>query len=291
MKNCREPDTPFPIDDPLEGLSDMAERNGRLFVPTGAGCSTASGIPDYRDRDGRWKHNDPIRYQEFVGSEAAHRRYWARSMIGWPRIERAFPNAAHRALAAMEHAGLVHQLVTQNVDGLHQSAGHRRVVDLHGRLGWVDCIQCRCRLPRSHLQKMLGQGNPGFDDHQALYAPDGDALVPEELECKLAVPDCPECGGVLKPSVVFFGENVPRSRVEHVRRKLRESKALLVVGSSLTVYSGFRFCREAAERGIPIAIVNLGRTRGDALAAHRLDAEVGVTLLRLAATLGIEVPE
>ena len=291
MRDRKQPDSHFPERNVLEALADLVEHEGHLLVITGAGCSTASGIPDYRGPDGRWKHSEPIRYQEFVGSERVRRRYWARSMIGWRCVERASPNAAHRALAAMERAGVVHHLVTQNVDGLHQRAGHRRVVDLHGRLDWVDCLDCRCRVPRSDLQRLLETANPGVDAELPVIAPDGDALVPVKLETSLTVPDCPECGGVLKPAVVFFGENVPRPRVEHVRRKLRESNLLLVIGSSLTVYSGFRFCREAAERGIPIAIVNRGRTRADELAAHKLDAEVGRTLLELAAILGIEVTE
>ena len=289
MKSCREPDPRSPEGTDLKALADMVEQEGNLLVLTGAGCSTASGIPDYRGPDGCWKHSEPIRYQEFIGSKRARRRYWARSLIGWRRVERASPNPAHRALAAMERAGFVNQLVTQNVDGLHQRAGHRRVVDLHGRLAWVDCLDCRFRLPRSDLQRLLEMANPGFASEMPFIVPDGDALVSEELESSLTVPDCPECGGVLKPAVVFFGENVPRSRVEHVRRKLRESRALLVVGSSLTVYSGFRFCREAAECGIPIVIVNRGQTRADELAAHKLDAEVGSTLSGLASILGIEV--
>jgi NAD-dependent SIR2 family protein deacetylase len=275
--------------DKLRAVADLVENRGNLLVLTGAGCSTASGIPDYRDPDGRWKHSQPIRYQEFVGSQRTRPRYWARSRISWRRVERASPNPAHWSLAAMERVGLVHQLVTQNVDGLHQRAGHRRVLDLHGRLAWVDCLDCGFRLPRSDMQRRLETANPGFHAGQALSAPDGDAQVSEKLERSLIVPACPQCEGILKPAVVFFGENVPRSRVEHVRRKLRNSGTLLVAGSSLTVFSGFRFCREAAEHGIPIVILNRGQTPADELAVHKLDAEVGGSLLELAAILGVEV--
>lgn len=275
----------------LRAVAGLVEDRRNLLVLTGAGCSTASGIPDYRDPDGRWKHSQPIRYQEFVGSQRTRRRYWARSLVGWQRVERASPNPAHWALAAMERAGVVHQLVTQNVDGLHQRAGHRRVIDLHGRLAWVDCLDCRRRLPRRDMQRHLEKANPGLDAKPCLITPDGDARVSEKLERSLIVPPCPECGGILKPAVVFFGENVPRSRVEHVYRKLQSSGMLLVAGSSLTVYSGFRFCLGAAERGIPIVILNRGQTRADELAVHKLDAEVGASLLGLAATLGIEVSE
>ncbi len=289
--NCRTSDRYSLGSNELMPLADMVARKRNLLVLTGAGCSTASGIPDYRGPDGGWKHSPPILYQEFVTSERARRRYWTHSLVGWPRIERALPNDAHQALAALEQAGYLRQLVTQNVDGLHQQAGHRRVVDLHGCLAWVDCLDCGSRLPRADLQRLLEMANPGLDADKFLVAPDGDSLVPEEWETGLTVPDCRVCGGMLKPAVVFFGENVPRSHVEFVRKKLRDSGALLVVGSSLTVYSGFRFCREAAEQGVPIAIINRGQTRADDLAAHKLDAEVGCSLLDLAAVLGIEVAE
>jgi NAD-dependent SIR2 family protein deacetylase len=273
----------------MASLAELVSRPGRLFVLTGAGCSTASGIPDYRDGDGRWKRSQPIRYQDFLRSGRARRRYWARSMVGWPQVEKARPNDAHWALAALERAGLVRQLVTQNVDGLHQLAGQRRVIDLHGRLAWVDCLDCRLRLPRAVMQQRLQSANPHFGADPAAFAPDGDAHVAEELEEGFRVPGCPACGGVLKPAVVFFGENVPRPRVEHAFNRLGEAGALLVAGSSLTVYSGFRFCRRAVEEGIPIALVNRGRTRADALAALKLDREIGACLTSLARLLDVEV--
>ena len=258
----------------------------RLFVLTGAGCSTASGIPDYRDDEGRWKRNQPVRYHEFLRNERARRRYWARSLAGWPLIAAARPNPSHLALAALERGGMVHQLITQNVDGLHQHAGQRRVIDLHGRLAWVDCIDCRLRMPRSAMQALLAGRNPDMAAAPSDPRPDGDAILDPGLEDGFQVPGCPGCGGVLKPGVVFFGENVPRRRVELALQRLRQSDALLVAGSSLSVYSGFRFCREAVSRGIPIALVNRGRTRADALAALKLDSEVGDTLSSLARLVG-----
>ncbi len=197
--------------DGLSALADLVAERGRLFVLSGAGCSTASGIPDYRDRDGRWKVSEPIRYQEFLRSADARRRYWSRSFAGWPSVAASRPNSAHRALAALERAGLVQQLVTQNVDGLHQAAGHRRVIDLHGRLAWVDCLVLppappEGRGPRADRRRQSGAGPP---DPRPI-APDGDALVSPGQEVAFRVPDCPRCGGVLKPAVVFFGENVPR---------------------------------------------------------------------------------
>ncbi len=269
-------------------LADLLGQHRRLFVLSGAGCSTASGIPDYRDRDGRWKVGEPMRYQEFLHSAEARRRYWSRSFAGWPRVAQSQPNAAHRALAALERAGLVHQLVTQNVDGLHQAAGHRRVIDLHGRLAWVDCLDCRSRLPRAEVQERIAAANPQQITTPSAFAPDGDALVSPAQASVFRVPDCPSCGGVLKPAVVFFGENVPRPRVEHALGRLRESAAVLAVGTSLTVYSGFRFCREAAGRGIPVALVNRGKTRADDLAAIRVDGDVGAVLSALATRLGAQ---
>ena len=250
-----------------------------LFVLTGAGVSTASGIPDYRDRDGRWKRAEPIRGQVFRRDERARRRYWARSYVGWPRVAAAQPNAGHRALAGLERAGLIRQLVTQNVDGLHQRAGSQRVLDLHGRLDQVDCLDCGRRLPRGRVQQMLADANPGVRPASpAVSAPDGDALLEAAAEAGFSVPPCPDCGGLLKPSVVFFGENVPRPRVERAFARLDASGGLLVVGSSLTVFSGYRFCLRAAERGLPIALLNRGRTRADDLVALKLDADCGDVL-------------
>jgi NAD-dependent SIR2 family protein deacetylase len=263
-----------------QALADFLLENRPVLALTGAGCSTASGIPDYRNRDGSRKGAEPIRYQRFVRDPAARRRYWARSFVGWPRVAGSRPNTTHRALAALEQRGLLTHLITQNVDGLHQRAGSRRVLDLHGRLDVVDCLDCGARLSRDLMQERLRSDNPRYapvDDPRQL-APDGDAMLGEALEAGLQVPACTRCGGVLKPSVVFFGENVPKPRVERAFERLDASRGLLVVGSSLTVFSGYRFCVRAAQDGIPIALLNLGPTRADPLAVLKIDAECGAVL-------------
>lgn len=247
----------------LDTLAAFLDRHRPLFVLTGAGCSTESGIPDYRDADGRWKHARPVQYRDFITREHVRQRYWARSMIGWPRFSRARPNAAHLALARLEALGYVHQLVTQNVDGLHGRAGSRRVIDLHGRIDTVQCRNCGRRTARHELQQTLEQLNGEFTGQLAAVAPDGDAELAHADFSAFRVPVCPRCGGLLKPDVVFFGESVPKARVEHAWQCLHESSGLLVIGSSLTVYSGYRFCRAAKARAQPMAAINLGRTRAD----------------------------
>ena len=246
-------------------LQDFVDGHRRLFVLTGAGCSTGSGIPDYRDADGQWKRAQPVTYQAFMGEEATRRRYWARSLLGWRRFSRAEPNDAHRALANLEAMGRSELLLTQNVDRLHQAAGNARVIDLHGRIDLVRCMDCELRSPREELQDELGRLNPGWLDFDAAEAPDGDADLDGADFSSFALPSCRRCGGVLKPDVVFFGESVPRDRVDAAARGLDEADAMLIVGSSLMVYSGFRFVQRAASAGKPVAAVNLGRTRADAL--------------------------
>ncbi|MGD8498086.1 MAG: NAD-dependent protein deacetylase [Chromatiales bacterium] len=273
-------------------LAELIDRNAPLFLLTGAGCSTDSGIPDYRGDDGRWKRAEPIRYQAFVRSEAARRRYWARSFVGWPRVAGALPNASHHALAVLEGAGAITQLVTQNVDGLHQKAGSRRVLDLHGRLDLVDCVDCALRLSRRRMQRMLAGLNPDCSPGgPEASAPDGDVLLSEGQQADFRVPPCPACGGVLKPSVVFFGENVPRPRVRRAFEQLDASRGLLVIGSSLQVFSGLRFCLRAAERGQPIALLNRGLTRADGLATMKLDGGCAEVLGGALAHLGYRLPE
>ena len=248
-----------------DALHDFIGRHSRLFVLTGAGCSTDSGIPDYRDADGGWKRAQPVQFRAFMDQEATRKRYWARSLVGWRRFGRARPNDAHRALAALEQQGRVGILVTQNVDRLHQAAGSINVVDLHGRLDLVRCMGCERRWPREELQSELLKRNPHWADLDAREAPDGDADL-DGLDFSLfEVPNCSACGGVLKPDVVFYGESVPRERVATAMQGVREADAMLVVGTSLMVYSGYRFAREAAAAGLPIATVNLGRTRADDL--------------------------
>jgi NAD-dependent SIR2 family protein deacetylase len=246
-------------------LHDFIERHPRLLVLTGAGCSTESGIPDYRDADGGWKRVQPVFLQAFMGEPAVRRRYWARSFIGWPRFRHARPNAAHHALAYLEQQGRIEALVTQNVDGLHQAAGSTYVIDLHGRLEQVRCMDCELRLPRSQFQAELTRRNLAWQALDAATAPDGDADLEAMDFASFEVPSCPRCDGTLKPDVVFFGESVPPDRVRVAMAHLATADALLIVGTSLMVYSGYRFAQAAAAQGKPIAAVNLGRTRADEL--------------------------
>jgi len=262
-------------------LRDFLGRHRRLFVLTGAGCSTASGIPDYRDAEGQWKRAPPMTFQRFMGGLPARQRYWSRALIGWRGLARAEPNPAHRALARLEALGGVELLLTQNVDGLHQAAGSRAVVDLHGRIDRVRCTGCGRSTPRAAMQHRLAELNPGWDALAAPAAPDGDADLDGPDPAGFAVPACEACGGVLKPDVVFFGENVPRERVEAAFTALGRSAAVLVVGSSLMVPSGFRFVRAAVAAGLPVAAVNLGRTRADPLLALKLERPCAEALLFL----------
>jgi len=267
----------------LSDLRDFIARHPRLFVLSGAGVSTDSGIPGYRDEAGRWKRKPPVTMQDFLRAETARKRYWARSMVGWPIIANARPNAAHDALARLEEWGRLRQLVTQNVDGLHQRAGSSKVLELHGNLGSVTCVDCSLEHAREAMQRILESANPGFPRPFATAAPDGDADV-ASIDCEaFEVPGCPRCGGVLKPDVVFFGDNVPRERVNVALKALDEADAMLVVGSSLMVYSGFRFCERAFGRGIPIAAINLGRTRADHLLALKVELPCAETLSALVA--------
>lgn len=264
-----------------EELLDFCQRHPRLFVLTGAGCSTESGIPDYRDALGAWKRPPPVTFQAFMGGEATRQRYWARSLIGWRTIGGARPGPAHAALVRLEAAGRVTLLLTQNVDGLHGAAGQERVIDLHGRIDTVRCMGCEARSPRSGLQAELLARNPAWADLEAGVAPDGDADLDLADFSAFDVPACRRCGGVLKPDVVFFGESVPRPRVDTALAALAASDALLVAGSSLMVYSGFRFVQAAAAAGQPIAALNLGVTRADELLTLKVAQPVGATLAML----------
>jgi len=272
------PEAPAALADAAARLAGFIEAHPRLFVLGGAGISTASGIPDYRDRDGGWKRTPPITLQAFVGDALARSRYWARSLVGWRRFGVARPNAAHRALAALERDGRIALLVTQNVDGLHQAAGHAAVVDLHGRLDRVRCLGCERRRPRAEFQQELERRNPEWLSFDALDAPDGDADLEGLAFERFVVPDCDDCGGLLKPDVVFFGENVPRERVERATQALEAADAMLVVGSSLMVYSGYRFARAAERVRKPIAALNLGRTRADDLLSLKIEADCAAVL-------------
>jgi NAD-dependent SIR2 family protein deacetylase len=246
-------------------LREFIERHPRLFILTGAGCSTESGIPDYRDADGDWKRVAPVMFQAFMGEPAIRRRYWARSLVGWRRLQNARPNDAHRALAELQQQDRLECLVTQNVDRLHQAAGSDEAIDLHGRIDLVRCMGCQVPLAREQLQAELLRLNPAWVGFDARTAPDGDADLEVMNFSSFQVPSCSLCGGVLKPDVVFFGESVPQERVRRSMHHLAQADAMLVVGSSLMVYSGYRFAQVAAAAGKPIAAVNLGRTRADPL--------------------------
>jgi NAD-dependent SIR2 family protein deacetylase len=270
-------------------LTEFLGAKKRLVVLTGAGCSTESGIPDYRSPGGAWTRHKPIYFNAFLRSAEVRRFYWARSYRGWPRFDRARPNDAHRALAELEARGRVHQVITQNVDDLHQEAGSRAVVQLHGRNRVVVCLDCGGEFPRAEMQERLREANARwladaqwdrFDADEADFAPDGDAEISHHVE-GFVVPECRRCGGGLKPNVVFFGESVPRDKVDYATTRVDEADALLVVGSSLTVWSGFRFAKRAHDRGIPIAIVNIGPTRADDLATLKVEESCGAVLKAL----------
>jgi NAD-dependent SIR2 family protein deacetylase len=276
-----------PDTDALHGAVELL--TGRPLVAlTGAGLSTDSGIPDYRGPGS--PRRTPMTYTEFVSGPEAQRRYWARSHVGWARMAHAEPNAGHRAVAALERSGVLHGVITQNVDGLHRAAGSRAVIDLHGRIADVVCLGCRRISPRDALQERLAALNPGFVESvgpAVEAAPDGDAVLTEVAGFRLA--GCTGCGGVLKPDVVFFGENVPRDRVDRayafVDALTADDGALLVAGSSLTVMSGLRFVRRARQLGVPVVIVNRGATRGDDLADVLVDRGCSETLTALARVL------
>lgn len=259
----------------------LADR--RIAVLTGAGISTESGIPDYRGPETARRARNPMRFEQFVAAPEARARYWARSTAGWPRIADARPNPGHQALARLEQGGQVVGLITQNVDRLHHRAGSRRVIELHGSLHEVRCLACGRLEPRTGLQQRLLRVNPGH--HSGEIAPDGDADIDPDRARRFRVVDCLGCAGPLKPDVVFFGENVPRSRVDAACQILDEAEALLVVGTSLTVFSGYRFVKLAAKAGKPVAILNLGPTRGDPIAQVRIETSAGAGLTALEAAL------
>lgn len=259
-------------------LADFLDSHQRILVLTGAGVSTASGIPDYRDTAGKWKHNQPMQYQEFKSDHSARQRYWARSVVGWDKFKRAKPNAAHYALSALETRGKVSLVITQNVDRLHQRAGSSNVVDLHGALDKVVCLQCGAFFKREKLQAFMKQHNPELNSLSATMAPDGDANLAMIDFRQIKLMCCEHCQGILKPGVVFYGENVPRERVEHCFDRLQQSDAMLVVGSSLMVYSGFRFVRRMHELGKPIMLINRGVTRADSLTDLKIQQDCGQLL-------------
>jgi len=273
----------------VEALLELM-RTRRTAVLAGAGCSTESGIPDYRGPEGRLRSRKPMQLKEFIGSPEGRARYWSRSAVGWPIFSRAEPNATHHALAALERSGFLSGLITQNVDGLHHRAGSREVVELHGSLADVRCLDCDARIPRASFQEQLLVRNAEwmtrFGGGAVASAPDGDAEVAAQALSTFQVPACEACGGVMKPDVVFFGENVPKERVDAAWRLMDRAEALLVVGSSLTVFSGRRFVYGAQKAGIPVGIVNLGPTRADELAEVKVEGRLGEVLPRLVEELG-----
>ena len=265
--------------------------SGGVLVLSGAGLSTESGIPDYRGPTGLARRATPMSYQDFTGSAGARRRYWARSYLGWRHIARSEPNDGHRAVAELSRRGRLTGIITQNVDGLQQAAGAFGVTELHGSMHRVACLCCGQRTPRAELDRRLAAANPGWKARLAALGsidrrPDGDAVLDDAAAESFRVADCAACHGVLKPDVVFFGENVPGTRVQACYAMVERSRALLVLGSSLTVMSGFRFVRHAARLGRPVVIVNQGATRGDGYAAVTLDAPLGQTLTALVSALG-----
>lgn len=263
-------------------------RDRRIAVLTGAGMSTDSGIPDYRGPDS--PPSNPMTIRQFTSDPVFRQRYWARNHLGWRHMDATLPNAGHRALAALEAAGVVSGVITQNVDLLHTKAGSDKVVNLHGTYAQVICLDCAHTMSRAALADLLEEANPGFAQRVAesvggiAVAPDADAVVGETSSFRVV--DCPRCGGMLKPDIVYFGESVPKERVAKAYSVVDAADALLVAGSSLTVYSGYRFVRHAAAEGMPVAIVNRGPTRGDALATVKIDNGCSPML----ALLAVELP-
>lgn len=274
----------------MSDLLDFVLRHPRLFVLTGAGISTDSGIPGYRDERGQWQRSPPTTLQAFVGTHAARQRYWARSMLGWPIAANATPNVSHHVVAGLGAHDRLSALVTQNVDGLHQRAGSPDVVELHGCLRGVVCLSCGTWYERAGVQQWLWDRNAALRDIIANPLADGDVELETPLFAEFRVPTCERCEGMLKPDVVFFGESVPGERVARARDGLDRADAMLVIGSSLTVRSGYRFALWAHEAGKPIAALNLGVTRADPLLSLKVEAPIGLALATLAAQMQIDIP-
>jgi len=259
-------------------LTNFIDSHRNLAVLTGAGCSTGSGIPAYRDDAGRWRRRQPIFYQDFLNDPVMRRRYWARSYFGWSVMQQARPGRTHRALVSLARTGRMAGLITQNVDGLHQRAGHDELIELHGGLERVLCLDCGVGCHRDRLQQRLELLNPDWAPEVLGINPDGDAELDERAYPGFRIADCPDCGGTLKPDVVFFGESVPKPRLAAADRLVEGADAMLIVGTSLVVWSGFRLARLAAERGIPVVAVNNGLTRADGLLQFKLPGDCGDAL-------------
>jgi NAD-dependent SIR2 family protein deacetylase len=261
-----------------EQLTQFLEKHQRICVMTGAGISTDSGIPDYRDKKANWKRKAPVQHPDFMASHATRQRFWARSLVGWPIMRDAEPNASHRALALLGQHGKISALVTQNVDGLHEKAGHPNTIDLHGRSDRVICTGCSYTLSRDETHDWMARLNPQFTHFKAVAAPDGDADLEGIDFSTFYVPPCPFCQGILKPDVVFYGDHIPKDRVEAAKAAVDNADALWVIGSSLMVYSGFRLCKQAHQAGKPITLLNEGITRADSLATLKLNSDISSVL-------------
>lgn len=274
-------DTPAPphVEQAGDALAAYIARHPKLWVITGAGVSTDSGIPDYRDAAGQWKRSPPVQHGDFMASNSVRKRYWARALVGFKALSEAQVSGAHRALAALEAMGYVELLVTQNVDRLHQRAGSRRVIDLHGRADLVKCMGCGYQLMRHAMHAEMARMNPEFAALNAQHAPDGDADLETDFNA-FQVMDCPRCGGILKPDVVYYGDVVPPARRIAAEAGLSRAQGVLCVGTSLMVFSGYRFCRAAHEAGLPLASLSLGVTRADALLSHQWRAPLTPVLER-----------
>ncbi len=267
------------MSDSVAQLLAFFHRYPRWVVLSGAGVSANSGIPTYRDANGRWLRNQPIQHQEFINHLEKRRRYWGRSIIGWPGVRDARPNPVHLALTRFEILGRAPLIITQNVDRLHQRSGSRNVIDLHGRLDRVLCLDCGAGYPREHIQHSLLQRNPNHIHFAASARPDGDADLSDEQVAGVDIVDCETCGGTLMPDVVFFGGSVPRVRVEQCDDAITNADGLLVVGSSLQVYSGYRFCKRARQLNKPLVIINEGCTRADDLADLKIETDAMEVLI------------
>ncbi|EED34572.1 NAD-dependent deacetylase [Luminiphilus syltensis NOR5-1B] len=266
-------------------FNDLLESHRRWTIITGAGVSADSGIPTYRDARGKWLGSNPIQHQEFLRDPGARRRYWSRSVRGWPGVRDAAPNPVHLALTRFEQLGHLELLITQNVDRLHQRAGTNKVVDLHGRLDRVICLHCGADESRERVQQRLERINPTHDWRPGTLRPDGDSELPGSVVEQIKITPCPHCEGVLMPDVVFFGGSVPRSRVQQCEQAIATSDAVLVLGSSLQVYSGYRFCKRAHQLEKPIVILNNGVTRADALATLKIPTNAMQTFINAVDTL------
>jgi len=259
-------------------LGCFIDNHRKIAVLTGAGCSTCSGIPAYRDASGRWRRRQPIFYQDFISDPVMRRRYWARSYFGWSLMQQARPGPTHQALASLAGTGKLTGLITQNVDGLHQRAGHADVIELHGGLERVLCLECGLGSTRDELQQRLELLNPDWAPEVLGINPDGDAELDERAYPGFRIADCSDCGGKLKPDVVFFGESVPRDRLAAADRLVEQADAMLIVGTSLVVWSGYRLARLAAERSIPVVAVNNGLTRADGMLDFKLEGDCGAVM-------------